>query len=128
MAKAAIAGLEITNDNYDVAVKILGDRFGDPQTVISGHYTKLMDLPSYINQTTSLRSTFDELEKHLRCLTALGEDTNHWHFVSLIMSKLPREVIIKLEEMKKPAELWSVQLLRKNLQAHLTARENAERQ
>ena len=44
------------------------------------------------------------------------------------MSKLPREVIIKLEEMKKPAELWSVQLLRKNLQAHLTARENAERQ
>ena len=44
------------------------------------------------------------------------------------MSKLPQEVIIKLEEMKKPAELWSVQLLRKNLQAHLTARENAERQ
>ena len=30
--------------------------------------------------------------------------------------------------MRKPAELWSVQLLRKNLQAHLTARENAERQ
>ena len=79
-------------------------------------------------ETTALHSTFDELEKHLRCLTALGEDTNHWHFLSLIMSKLPREVIIKLEEMKKPAELWSVQLLRKNLQAHLTARANAERQ
>ena len=44
-AKAAIAGLEITNDNYDVAVKILRERFGDPQAVISGHYTKLMDLP-----------------------------------------------------------------------------------
>ena len=126
--KAAIAGLEITNDNYDVAVKILRDRFGDPQTVISGHYTKLMDLPSSINQTTALRSTFDELEKHLMFLTALGEDTNHRHFVSLIMSKLPREVIIKLEEMKKLAELWSVQLLSKNLQAHLTARENSERQ
>ena len=123
-AKAAIAGLGITIDNYDVAVKILRDRFGDSQTVISGHYTKLMDLLSSINQTTALRSTFDELEKHLRCLTALGEDTNHRHFVSLIMSKLPREVIIKLEEMKKPAEVWSVQLLR----AHLTATENAERQ
>ena len=107
-AKAAIAGLEITYDNYDVAVKILRDRFGDPQTVISSHYTKLMDLPSSINQTTALRSTFDELEKHLRCFTTLGEDTNHRNFVSLIMSKLPREVIIKPEEMKKPAELWSV--------------------
>ena len=90
-AKAAIAGLEITNDNYDVAVKILRDRFGDPQTVISGHYTKSMDLPSSINQTTALRSTFDELEKHIRCLTALGEDTNHRQFVSLIMSKLPQK-------------------------------------
>ena len=44
------------------------------------------------------------------------------------MSKLPKEVVIKLEEMKGPTEVWSVQLLQKNLQAHLTARENAERQ
>ena len=99
-AKRAIAGLEITYNNYEVAVKILRDRFGDLQTVISGHYTKLMDLPSFTNQTPALCSAFDELEKHLRCLGALGEDTNHRHFVSLIMSKLPKEVVIKLEEMK----------------------------
>ena len=42
------------------------------------------------------------------------------------MSKLPKEVVIKLEEMKGPIEIWSVQLLRKNLQAHLTARQNAK--
>ena len=96
-AKKAIAGLEITNDNYEVAVKIFRDGFGDPQTVISGHYTKLMDLPSSTNQTPALRSTFDELEKHLRCLSALGEDTNHRHFVSLIMLKLPKEIVVKLE-------------------------------
>ena len=89
-AKRAIAGLEIPNDNYEVAVKILRDRFGDLQTVISGHYTKLMDLPSFTNQTPALRSTFDELEKHLRCLSALGEGTNHRRFVSLIMLKLPK--------------------------------------
>ena len=55
-AKRAIAGLEITNDNYEVAVKILHNRFGDPQTVISGHYMKLMDLPSSTNQISALRS------------------------------------------------------------------------
>ena len=125
-AKRAIAGVEITNDNYEVAVKILCDRFGDPQTVISGHYTKLMDLPSSTNQTLALRLTFDELEKHLRCLSALRDDTNHQHFVSLIMLKLPKEVVIKLEEMKGPIEVWLVQLLRNNLQAHLTVRENSE--
>ena len=76
-ARSAIAGLEITNDNYEVAVEILRNRFGDPQTVISGHYTKLMDLPSSTNQTPALRSSFDELEEHLRCLSALGEDINH---------------------------------------------------
>ena len=110
-AKRAIAGLQITHDNYEVAIKFLRDRFGDLQTVISGHYTKLMDLPSSTNQTPALRSTFDELEKHLRCLSALREDTNHRHFVSLIMSKLPREVVTTLEEMKGPTEVWSVQLL-----------------
>ena len=86
-----------------------------------------MDLPSSTNQTPALCSTFDELEKHLRCLSALGEDINHRHFVSLLLSKLPKDVVIKLEEMKGPTEVWSVQLLWKNLQAHLTARENAER-
>ena len=76
-ARRAIAGLEITNDNYEVAVKILRDRFGDLQTVISGHYKKLMDLPSSTNQTPALHLTFDEVEKHLRYLSVLGEDTNH---------------------------------------------------
>ena len=104
-ARTAIAGLEITIDNYEVAVKILRDSFSDPQTVISGHYTKLMDLPSSTNLTPALRSTFDELEKHLRCLSALGEDADHRHFVLLIMSKLPKEVVIKLEEMKGPIEV-----------------------
>ena len=44
------------------------------------------------------------------------------------MSKLPKKVVIKLEEMKGPIEVWPVQLLQKNLQAHLTAKENAKRQ
>ena len=88
----------------------------------------MMDLPSSTNQTPALPSTFDELEKHLRCLSLLGEDTNHRHFVSLIKSKLPKEVVIKLEEMKGPIEVWSVQLLQKKLQVHLTATENAARQ
>ena len=127
-ARRVVAGLEITNDNYKVAVKILRDKIGDLRTVISGHYTKLMDLPSSKNQTPALRSTFDELEKHLRCLRALGEDRDHRHFVSLIMWKLPKEVVINLEEMKGLIKVWSVQLLRKNLQAHLTARENTARQ
>ena len=93
----AIAGLEITNDNYEVAVKILRDRFGDPQIVISGHYTKLMDLPSSMNQTPALRSTFDELEKHLRCLSSLGEDTKHRHFVSLCR-KSPKRLSLNLKK------------------------------
>ena len=66
-AKRVIAGLKITNDNYEVAVKILRDRFGDHQTVISGHYTKVMDLQTSMYRTIALCSTFDELEKHLSC-------------------------------------------------------------
>ena len=38
------------------------------------------------------------------------------------MLKLPKEVVIKREEMKGPTEVWSVQLLQKNLQPHLQRR------
>ena len=87
----------LTEEGYEFGQLIL-----DANEITSDLNARIEEIEEKIER---LRSTFDELEKHLRCLTALGEDTNHRHFVSLIMSKLPREVIIKLEEMKKPAEL-----------------------
>ena len=38
VAKSAIAGLSLSNENYNVAIGILKERFGDRQEIIDLHY------------------------------------------------------------------------------------------
>ena len=41
-ASRAIAGLPITEENYDAAVDIINERFGNPQQLISAHMDELL--------------------------------------------------------------------------------------
>ena len=75
-AAEVISGLALTNVNYEKAVRLLHERFGQNEIIINAHYTALMDLPTSSSQTATLRSNYDVIEKHLRSLEALGEDIN----------------------------------------------------
>ena len=41
----SIAGLDITNNNYEIAVKMLKERYGKKYLMIDAHYSQLRDLP-----------------------------------------------------------------------------------
>ncbi|CAG2200101.1 unnamed protein product [Mytilus edulis] len=60
------------------------------------------------NQTTHLRRLYDDLERHLRSLDAMHQDVTQDVFISLITSKLPKEVLIQLEIQKGNNERWTV--------------------
>ena len=75
-AAEVISGLALTNVNYEKAVRLLHERFGQNEIIINAHYTALMDLPTSSSQTATLRSNYDMIEKHLRSLEAVGEDVN----------------------------------------------------
>ncbi|XP_077989885.1 uncharacterized protein LOC144444346 [Glandiceps talaboti] len=124
----SLSGLTLSNENYEIAVTILKERFGDEQTVINTHYTSLMDLSPSPNQLTRLRSLHDALERHLRSLEALGQNVNQEIFISMITSKLPKEVLLQLEMQKGADSRWTVMKLRKLFELYITARESAERQ
>ena len=118
-AYGCIAGLELTEANYSVAITLLQKRYGDSLIIINKHYKELMDLPESPNQTSKLRQTFDTIERHLDALGLLqvfGEYINHKHFVSMIQAKLPSPVKLQLQLHKKPEEVWTIELLRKDLQ------------
>ena len=72
-ARNAIAGLSLSNETYNVAIKILHERFGDKQEIIDRHYKVLMNLVPARNTTESLRSFKDDTERHLRSLEVLRE-------------------------------------------------------
>ena len=127
-AKLAVSGILLSNENYKVAVDILKERFGDQQTVVNSHYTELINLPSASNTTRSLRFLYDQIEKNLRSLDALKQDINQDIFVSLVIAKVPRDVLIQLEIQKGSKMKWTVCKFRDLLNEHISARERAENQ
>lgn len=127
-ARQAVSGILLSNDNYKVATDLLKERFGDQQTVINSHYAELINLMSASNNTRSLRSLYDQIEKNLRSLEALKQDINQDVFISIVTSKIPRDVLIQLEIQKGSKGKWSVNKLRELFNEYISARERAEHQ
>ena len=127
-AKLAVSGLLLSNENYKVAKELLKEIFGDQQTVINSHYTKMINLFSASNNTRSLRALYDQIEKNLRSLEALKQDINQNVFISMVTSKIPKNVLIQLELQKGSKCEWSVSKLRELFNEYISARERAEQQ
>lgn len=125
-AKEAIAGLELSNTNYSVAILILKERFGNTQEVVDLHYHALINLNAPNNTTANLRIFLDAVEKHLRSLEVLNQDVNQNVFISIIKSKLPQDVLVQLELRRQSDSEWTVFSLRACLRAYIVARERAE--
>ena len=126
-AKEAITGLETTEANYNVAIDILHERYGNKQLIINAHYTKLKEMPISSSYYEKLRTTYDNIEKHLRSLEALGENVDNNLMMSLIQSKFPKNVLARLEEYKNDNNPWSVALFRREIKRYIAAQEIGNR-
>ena len=69
----AIAGLTVSNSNYQQAVEILTKRFGNKQVIISKHMDALMSLDAVNSDRNlkELRRMYDLTETHVRSLKSL---------------------------------------------------------
>nr|XP_034322472.1 uncharacterized protein LOC117688490 [Crassostrea gigas] len=127
-ARLAISGRSLSNENYDVAISILKDRFVDVQSVINKHYVELINTQSATNDTSSLRKLHDDIERHMCSLEALHQDVDQDVFISMITSKLPKETLLQLEIQKGSQEKWTVQKLRDLMKSYITVKESSELQ
>jgi len=99
---SAIAGISITSDNYQLAVKLLKEKFGRKETIIELLHSKLQNMPRKGSSLNQVKSTFDSVEKLLRQLHAQKEVVlTQRTLMQQIISKFPVEVITKFEETKK---------------------------
>ena len=68
-AARAISGLTLTASNYEKTVRILQDRFGKTQQIITAHLDELIKItPCHNDRPTSLRYVFDQISVHTRGL------------------------------------------------------------
>ena len=72
-ASEVISGLELTKDNYYVAIDLLKERYGKKQVTVNVHYAKLINLPVATFKSASLGSFNDMTKKHLPCYVLLDK-------------------------------------------------------
>lgn len=122
-ARDLVRGLEITESNYQVALKLLKDEYDDVDHAIEIHYMKLIQLPKAKN-VKELRDTFNQIEMHLNCLYALSEDVSQKHYATIIQTKIPHNILASLNY-KHGESSWTVKSLRQEVKGYLKAEKRA---
>ena len=108
-ALSAINGLQLTNANYQEAVKILKSRFGDKDRVSSALINKLLNIQSVSNDVSKLRIFHDQVESCTRNLATIGIAPDGYEIVllNLMRNKLPNEFLIAMEH-KNNDHKWTL--------------------
>ena len=93
-ASRVIAGLPLTEDNYDNAIELLSEQYGQPYKIVEAHMKALSEISSPSNTLSSLQLYYDTIQAHLRGLAALGktEDSFATMLIPAILSKLPVDI------------------------------------
>ena len=101
-AFVTISDLDMKGDHYDVAVRLLKERYGHKTVLRKSHLDGLESLPAVSNSydLQKLKRFYDELECHVKALAAIGVQSVEYAttMVPKIISKLPMEIRIKLTE------------------------------
>ena len=127
-AAMAISGVSVNNDNYDVALRLLKERFGRPEKIIELLYSKLQAIPKCSNKFMDIKHTCDSIEKILRQLEAQNEPVNlQKMLVQQLLAKFPDDFLLKLEQSKEPTTPWTMENLRKVIVCQVSIQENVSR-
>ncbi|XP_066910906.1 uncharacterized protein [Clytia hemisphaerica] len=125
-AEQTISGLALSNENYPIAMKLLEERFGDEQIIISSHMNKLLELPKIMNvkDIIGLRILYDTAESQIRSLQAFGLLVKNYGplLVPVILSKLPDSLKLIISQ-KSDSDIWDAENILKVLQKEILARE-----
>ena len=89
-AARVIVGLPLTTVNYNNAMTLFTERFGQPHKMISAHMQALLDVTIPVNSLPSLQLFYDTIEGHIRGLAALGKSEELYGalLIPIILAKL----------------------------------------
>ena len=125
-AASAIAGFELTEENYIEACKILEERFGKPQLIILNHMDNLMQLKpvNSSEEVKQLRAVYDKIETNVRSLQGLGITHDRYGvlLVSVILNKVPIDIRLIITRQFE-SESWTFETLLRAFKMELEARE-----
>ena len=109
----AIAGLPLTDANYDHAMALLTERYVQSHKIVHAHMQALLEINTPTNSLSSLQLFYDTIEAHIRGLAALGksEDAYGAMLVPIILGKLQVDVRRNLAREHGNSE-WTIRELK----------------
>ena len=127
-ASSCISGLTLATGNYDEAVKILEERFGKTQILISAFMQQFVSLPKIksANDICGLREWFDKVENSVRNLKTLSVEPDSYGslLVPLINEKLPNDLKLLIAR-QFDFDVWSLSKMLEYLKKEIEVKERA---
>ncbi|XP_064481411.1 uncharacterized protein LOC135394547 [Ornithodoros turicata] len=100
-AAASVKGLQLTGDMYDTAVKMLQDRFGNPDSLMQFHLKRLLAIQEVrsTRNVSELRRLHDTARAHIRSLEALGTGLSSYSSLlyPVLQQALPVDLVLSFQ-------------------------------
>ncbi|XP_056094778.1 uncharacterized protein LOC130073406 [Rhinichthys klamathensis goyatoka] len=128
-ASKAIAGLMLTDSNYDHAIDLLQNRFGRKDLLINTHMTKLLNLcpVKKSHDVSALRQLYDECEVQIRSLESLGVASEAYGSLlcPVLLQMIPDDITLQYSRQRGTSDEWKVSEVMEFLQKEILSRERA---
>ncbi|XP_049884023.1 uncharacterized protein LOC126379357 [Pectinophora gossypiella] len=102
-AAVVIQSMEFSASNYNVAWKLLRERFDNKRLLVQNHVSALFNIENITKECSiTLKLLIDQLNKNIRALQSLGEPVHHWDtlLIYIITQKLDAKTFREWEEHK----------------------------
>ena len=127
-AARTIQELMLNESNYDSSVRLLKDRFGRLQQMISAHMEELLKIsPCVGDKPSSLRYVHDKINVNIRGLSTMGITSTQYGslLIPIIMIKLTPELRLRIARESR-SDIWEIGDLLSVIKQEVEAREATE--
>ncbi|CAM1310776.1 Uncharacterised protein g5510 [Pycnogonum litorale] len=117
----------IKGNNYETALALLKDRFGDEQKIVTRHMDALLKLRKVDScNVRALRKLYDDVELHIRGLESVGRKTNSYGELFIpVLEKIPETIRLHIFS-KLSDKKWHLLDIMNELKHEVTIREKCE--
>ncbi|KAG1953542.1 hypothetical protein F2P79_010032 [Pimephales promelas] len=117
-ASKAIAGLMLTDSNYDHAIDLLQNRFGRKDLLIDAHVTKSSNL-------CPVKKSYDECEVQIRSFESLGVASEAYGSLlcPVLLRMIPEDIALQYSRQRGSSDEWKVSEVMEFLQNEILSGE-----
>lgn len=128
-ASKTVAGFVLNDENYHSCLKLLKDRYGKQEHLISCFVNKLLEIEpvKFSSNIKGLRSLYDESEISIRNLQSMGiASDNFGHLlIPILLKQLPHNLVVEFHRKRDPNKTGDVNELMKFIKFEIESREAA---